>query len=141
MRSSTRTLLVLGVMTLGGLGALSWIGRQYSRALRDATSGRAGAPRPGPQEADRRTRAFVQVRRAMKAAFESDRDLDGVRTARAQALERTGLAPGDYAALLLAYREWKERATTGDRALDAAFDGFRAEIAAVELGRYDRLVD
>lgn len=165
VRAQTRTLFALAVMGLAGIAALAWLGQQYRKVLVNARPGSA-PPRAvvGPVGSDGAVGAFVHVRRALKGTLDADpagaaallaavERGDGIGGspagalqgrslgARDEALRRTGLALGDYRGLVRAYRAWRERGSTGDPGLDAAFDARRAELEAADLGPYERLDD
>lgn len=149
MSREARTLLLLGLMSLVAVSVLGGMARHYQKALegRDDTpatvADRVAARDPQRVQDHRAVNeldAFLRVRRALRNAI--DRGATGeavLREIRAEALLQIGLSGDDYLRTRELYRRWR---SGGDGLADAQLrrlEQRRAELEAVDLGRYEAL--
>jgi hypothetical protein len=152
MSREARTLLVLGLMSLVAVVVLGGMAHRYQKALerRDDTPATV-THRGGPWAARSPQRvqdpravdeldAFLRVRRALRNAI--DRGATGeavLREIRAEALVQIGLSGNDYLRVRELYRRWKSGGAGAANAQLRGLEQRRAELEAVDLGRYEAL--
>lgn len=160
MRRETRTIAIMALLALGGVGALWFSAHRYVKiigARGEIETEASTAPRvePGPamgrgvSAADRALEDFVLVRRAVHDVVRGLGEPSGQvdpRTARLlavrdDALEEVGMARERYVLLRRAYRAWRAGREVADAELRRALDARRADLTALDLGvweAYDR---
>ena len=155
MSREARTLLVLGLMSLVAVVVLGGMAHRYQNALerRDESTAtvanRVGsrsesAPRrlrssTGVAEIDRLD-AFLRVRSALRSAIDGGTtDEPALREVRARKLVETGLSGEEYLELRGSYRRWKSGGVGLAEAQARRLEERRAELEAVDLGRFEAL--
>lgn len=139
MSREARTLLVLGLMSLVAVVVLGGMAHRYEKALERRDDTPATATHRGGPWADELD-AFLRVRRALRNAI--DRGATGeavLREIRAEALVQIGLSGDDYLRIRELYRRWKSGVAGPADAQLRGLEQRRAELEAVDLGRYEAL--
>lgn len=162
----SRILILLGVFGLGAVVVLMAMADKYRTMLDPAAPAASGSGSPqsdtsragvippfrGKQgsaaEAEDRVRRYLAVRRTLA---EASRTLVGsggavgsatmaqIRGHRDLALERVGLALGDYVRMRDGYVAWSADGDAGSERLNRAFADVRDELAAAEAGIHPSL--
>lgn len=148
MTRPTRTLLILGVMAIGGLIALAMMAQRYGEAL-EGRQHRAAPRRQGEgthaADAEHHVIALVSIRRALKTALDGQRDRTetevraALRSTLSDQLRAHDLDRDEYRRIESVFRAWRagnEEVPAGYReALDRRTD----ELDDLGLGGYDPL--
>ena len=135
MHNSTRTILILMVLAVGGLSALGFIAYRYTRLLEGNGI--------SAEDAARRVNAFIRVRQGMRSEIDSWNDGDPHRESltavrdRALALHAIDLAA--YAEVRQFYRAWRRGRLRAGTPMAAALEGRREVLRELDLGVYEPL--
>ena len=132
MTRASRTLLVMGLLSVGGVASLAWMAQRYSSALEGRTARARAVPGAArgvlPRDddaAERLVEAYVAVRGALEAPRTDERSTREVLDA---ALETERLTLEQYRELDLLVRAWREGAADLPPSYRAALDRRRERI-------------
>ena len=133
MTRTSRTILVMGLMAVGGVAALTWMAQRYGQALsRQPGAAEAGDARLPPADAERLVAAYVSVARALDAArtnVSSDREReDATRVALSRALALHDLTPERYRQLETLEQAWRAGSADVPRAYREALERQRDRV-------------
>jgi len=135
MHNSTRTILILMVLAVGGLSALGFIAYRYTRVLE--------ASGISAEDAAQRVDVFIQVRQGMRSEIDSWHDGGGHRESltavRDRGLALHGIDLETYAEVRQLYRAWRRGRLRAGTPMATALEGRREVLREVDLGVYEPL--
>lgn len=132
MTRGTRTIVVMGLIAVGGVVSLAWMAQRYG----DVLSRRGGAARPQAttdelpdSDADRLVEAYLRVRSILAGAHDDSPAAAQERgVTLTEALAAHGLAPEQYQELEAMHRAWRSDSPEVPAAYREAFDRRRERL-------------
>jgi hypothetical protein len=135
VQNTTRTLLILLVLAVGGVTSLAFLAYRYTRLVENGATFRG--------ETARRVEAFIAVREAMCEEIDSwpggSPRPAALILVRDRALLLHGLGTVAYAETRESYRSWLEGRLRAGTPMASALEGRRDDLGRVDLGSYERL--